>query len=90
MNFGQALEAVKGGVNCIRREGWNGKGQHVYLEEHLSHTVGDGVFKGQYRHYQPVLILFNAQQQHQPGWLPSMGDLLADDWTIVDDVTADQ
>lgn len=30
LNFGQALEAVKQG-KLISREGWNGKGMHIYL-----------------------------------------------------------
>lgn len=84
MKFGEALEIVKTGSQSIRRAGWNGKGQHVYLEEHLGFTIGDGVFKGQRREYLPVLILFNSQQQHQPGWLPSMGDLMADDWEVAE------
>ena len=83
MKFGEALELVKTGTNLIRRAGWNGKGQHVYLEDMLSHTIPDGVFKGIRREYLPVLVLFNAQQQHQPGWLPSMGDLMAEDWELV-------
>ena len=82
MDFGQALEKVKTGSISIRRAGWNGKGQHVYLEEHLGFTIGDGAYKGQHRAYKPVLILFNSQGEHQPGWLPSMGDLLAEDWEI--------
>lgn len=84
MVFGEALEIVKTGSKSIRRAGWNGKGQHVYLEEHLGFTIGDGVYKGQHRAYLPVLILFNSQQQHQPGWLPSMGDLMANDWEVAE------
>lgn len=83
MKFGEALDLVMTGTKLIRRTGWNGKGQHVYLEDMLSHTIGDGVFKGQRREYLPVLVLFNAQGQHQPGWLPSMGDLMATDWELV-------
>lgn len=83
MNFGEALELLKPGARCLRRAGWNGKGQHVYLEDGYTQKIGDGVFKGSSRVYLPVLVLFNAQGQHQPGWLPSMGDLMADDWEEV-------
>lgn len=83
MRFSEALEKVLSGSSMIRRAGWNGKGQHVYLEDSLSYTIQEGVFKGTRREYQPVLVLFNTAQQHQPGWLPSMGDLLANDWELV-------
>lgn len=83
MRFGEAFELIRGGAACIRRAGWNGKNQHVYVEDSLSYTVGDGVFKGTRREYLPVLVLFNAQGQHQPGWVPSMGDLFAEDWEEV-------
>lgn len=82
MNFSQAFDLVKTGTTSIRRAGWNGPGQHVYLEDSLGFTIGDGVFKGHKRVYKPVLVLFNSQQEHQPGWLPSMGDLMAEDWEV--------
>ncbi len=28
--------------------------------------------------------LFNAQKQWVPGWLPSQGDLFADDWQLAE------
>ena len=84
MDFSEALKIVRGGAKSIRRTGWNGKGQHVYLEENLGFTVGAGIFKGDRRDYLPVLVLFNSQQHHQPGWLPSMGDLLALDWEVAE------
>lgn len=82
MNFGEALEALKHD-QLVRRAGWNGKDQHIYLEDRLGFTIGAGVFKGERRKYQPVLVLYNAQQQHQPGWAPSQGDLFAEDWEVV-------
>lgn len=72
MNFSDALVKIKTGER-LRRAGWNGKGQFVYL------AVGVAHFGEQ---FQPFLILHNAQGQRQPGWLPSMGDLLAEDWEI--------
>lgn len=82
MNFGEALAAVKQ-EKLIRRAGWNGKNQHVYMEDQLSYTIGAGIYKGQRREYAPVLCLYNAQGIHQPGWSPSQGDLFAKDWELV-------
>lgn len=81
MNFGEALEQLKAG-ECVKREGWNGANQHVYVEDGYTQKIGDGVFKGQERKYSPVLVLFNAQGIHQPGWAPSQGDLFAEDWAV--------
>lgn len=69
-NFSEALIALKAGMS-VRRVGWNGKNQHVYMENF------DGL------KYEPCIVLFNAQEKHQTGWLPSMGDLRAEDWEIL-------
>ena len=67
MNFGDALQALKDGRN-IHRLSWNAPGQYVYL-----HTFPT---------FQPVCVLLNAQGLHQPGWVPSIGDLMAEDWQV--------
>ena len=82
MNFGQAIEALKEG-KWVQRAGWNGKNMHLYLEDMLTFTPGAGVFKGQTRKYEPVIVMFTADKKHQPGWLASQADMLADDWAIV-------
>lgn len=82
MNFGQAIEAMKNS-KCVRRSGWNGKGMHLYLEDHYSHDIPGGVFKGEKRKYDPVICMFTAQKTHQPGWLASQADMLSDDWEIL-------
>jgi hypothetical protein len=95
MNFGQALEALNEG-KMIQREGWNGKGQFVYktvgntvgkdfipkfaslpdsVKRFLSKVDKDVVFHSS-------LTLYNAQGQMQPGWVPSQGDLAAQDWQV--------
>jgi len=65
-DFSRALEALKDGRE-IQRAGWNGANQRVFL-----HTFATDM--------QPCFVLINAQGKKQPGWVPSMGDLLADDW----------
>lgn len=79
MNFGLALEAAKAGKR-ISRSGWNGKGQYVKW------IPGFGAaFKVDDCEVAGCLVLKNAQGVVQPGWVPSMGDLMADDWLVVDE-----
>lgn len=78
LNFGQAIEALKNGQR-IQREGWNGKGMHVYLESHFKFVAGNHE-----REYPPVLVLFTANGLHQAGWNASTPDLLAEDWSVVE------
>lgn len=72
MNFGQALESLKLGCK-IAREGWNGKGMYVQL-----HTGVD------YEHaiIEPFIVIKNVKNSFNT-WVPSISDLLAEDWTIV-------
>ena len=82
MTFGEAIEQMKAG-QCVQREGWNGKNMHIYLEDAFSFPIGDGVYKGHARRYEPVICMFTAQGKHQPGWLASQPDILANDWQVV-------
>lgn len=77
MNFGEAIARMKIGSH-MRRAGWNGKRQHVYLEDWL-----EGKFAPGGRVYAPCFVLFTEQGEHQPGWLASQADMLADDWELV-------
>lgn len=83
MDFGDAIKAIKEG-HCVQREGWNGKGMHVYLEDHFHCVIGKGGGLQHTRKYQPVFVMYTAQDTHQPGWLASQADMLAEDWRIVD------
>ena len=83
MNFGQALDALKQD-KFVRRAGWNGRGMHIYLEEHTSWPIKSGVFAGTVRRYAPCVVMYTAQGVHQPGWVCSQADMLADDWEIVE------
>lgn len=83
MTFGEAIEALKKD-KLVARAGWNGKNMHLYLEDSLSFKIGDGIYKGTTRKYEPCICMFTAQGKHQPGWLASQADMLATDWEIVE------
>lgn len=72
MNFGQALEALKKGSK-VARTGWNGKGMYVELN------------KGGYYEYSELLPFFVIKNMLNSfnTWVPSVSDLLAEDWLIV-------
>jgi hypothetical protein len=85
MDFGWAIQQLKES-RLVRRAGWNGKGMHLYLEEHLSFTVkATKTTRGIDRKYEPVICMFTAQQKHQPGWLANQADMLAMDWELATD-----
>lgn len=82
MNFGEAIEAIKNG-KLVQREGWNGKGMHIYLENGSHLPLTAGIEKGTTRVYDPVICMYTANKTHQPGWLASQPDMLAEDWRFV-------
>lgn len=77
MTFGDAIEALKQGKS-VQREGWNGKNMYLYLLSTLEQTS-----PSQFR-YEPCIVMFTAQGKHQPGWLASQADMLANDWRLVE------
>ncbi|ARV77107.1 hypothetical protein SKUL_8 [Pseudomonas phage Skulduggery] len=85
MTFGLALELVKKGGH-IKRKGWNGEGQFVYLLKGSSVASGLGYGFGEYLGeptFTDLLILRNTHNQ-LASWVPSIGDLLASDWQSVE------
>ncbi len=87
MNFSEALIAVKDGEKILR-SGWNGANQFVikaggYTLNELSpdSDYARSGIDGEIT-IAPYLILKNAQGIMQPGWIPSQGDLFADDWKV--------
>lgn len=97
MNFSEALESLKNGWR-VSRSGWNGKGQFVY--QTVGNTVSKDFIpkfaslpqsvkdflekKGEDVVFNSSLTLYNAQGEMQPGWVPSQGDLIAEDWQVVE------
>lgn len=84
MTFGDAIDAMRTG-KLVQRAGWNGKGMHLYLEDWAEGTLDfarDAA--GKRRSYEPCIVMFTAQGKHQPGWLASQADMLADDWRVTE------
>lgn len=69
MDFSDALREFKASKK-LTRTGWNGKGMHVEF------AVGGGPV-------QPYFIMKKPNGDIQPGWVPSIGDIMADDWELV-------
>jgi hypothetical protein len=87
MNFSEALEEIKNG-KLLKRAGWNGEDQFVFLVNGSEFDVNR----------EPLLSIFDLgtrikyrphiDMKYQDGsvgvWLSSMGDLMAEDWEILD------
>ena len=69
MDFGSAIWRLKGGMR-VARIGWNGKGMHVELRK-ASINLNEH------------LALKNVKGAFDT-WVPSISDLLAEDWLIVE------
>ena len=97
MDFSQALVLLKE-EKKMKRVGWNGKNQFVVMMPALylpPFNTADTLRKVNDRtakhigvdtplDSQPYFALFNEQKQWQPAWIPSTGDLFAEDWIVVE------
>ncbi|TVM31215.1 DUF2829 domain-containing protein [Oceanidesulfovibrio marinus] len=70
VNFEYALGALKEGCR-MRRRGWNGLGQYVQMQQPTERSKMTA----------PYCYLHNTQGGLVP-WVPSQGDLFADDWEL--------
>ena len=77
MNFGEAVEKMKSGMQ-VARQGWNGKGMYVYLITSCTWQRLGSIWTGE-----PCIVMHTAAGVEQPGWLASQADMLAEDWEIV-------
>lgn len=84
MSFSEALVALKEGKK-IARNGWNGKTQYLTLGTHVSFKDSDGTIVN---HDNETIgnkaIIFHGTIGTQVGWLASQGDLLSEDWYVVE------
>jgi len=56
---------------------------YIYLEDQFNCLLGKGGGLEHARKYDPVIVMYTAQKTHQPGWLASQADILAEDWEVV-------
>ena len=92
LDFGGAIAALKAGKR-VARAGWNGKGMHLYLvPAHpaalvtgYTPRVGSSDVEATIERVdlEPCIAMFTAQGTHQPGWLASQADMLAEDWSVL-------
>jgi hypothetical protein len=87
MTFGLAIESLKNGLK-VARAGWNGKGMFAYLVPANSYPAQTGAAKSYFGEgsvvpYRAYLALKTAQNDVAT-WAPSVSDVLAEDWEIVD------
>jgi len=90
MDFSDALRAVKDGQR-ISRIGWNGRGMFVVYQKGYPQGIpcneqtakAWGMSVGDLFICRPYLQIKNADGTHSM-WVPSIGDVLADDWVLVE------
>jgi len=93
MSFGVALENLKAGQR-IARKGWNGANQWLSVSCSGTREVPAQGFwsphnakyaeeNGGFAKVAPCITLKNAQGEIVMGWIPSTGDLFANDWVIL-------
>ncbi len=90
LTFGMALEAVKQGKR-IARTGWNGKGMFVVYQKGYPQGIpcneqtakAWGMEQGELFRCEPYLQIKMVNGSHAM-WVPSINDVLAEDWQIVD------
>ena len=80
MNFGQALESLKGGSK-VSRAGWNGKGIFIELQRPDERSKMSSPY---------IFIDTTGLQTDNPDapksrvpWLASQTDMLAEDWQAI-------
>ncbi len=72
-NFGEAIKYLKRGIK-VARKGWNGKGMYIQYCEGKDH---------EFSIIEPFLLIKNVKNSFNT-WVPSISDLLAEDWGLVD------
>lgn len=98
MDFGDAIEVLKQG-GAIRRSGWNGKGLFV-VKQIPAHIESDVIPKMQslpqaakdrimqtkgFIDYTSQCLIYNENTGRADSWVPSISDIFAQDWEIVQD-----
>lgn len=97
ISFGSAIALLKSGF-AIRRSGWNGKNLFVikqvpaYIEsdvipnmQSLPQSAKDLILGGKgYIKYTNQCLIYNGNTGQADSWVPSISDVFADDWELVE------
>ncbi len=85
MNFGHALAALKNGKK-VSRKGWNGSGQFVYYVPPASYKAQTDVARAVFGDTVPyrAYLALKTVQNDIAFWVPSISDLLAEDWEVIE------
>ena len=85
MNFSDALIEIKKG-ELLKRNGWNGKDQFVFLVNGSEFKVNRAPLLGIFPDGANIIYRTHIDMKYQDGsigvWMASMGDIMADDWII--------
>ena len=90
LTFSQALELMKAKPgNRLRRTGWNGRGMFVVLQKAYPDGIpcnentaeAWGLEVGDPFKVSPYFQIKNVDGSHSM-WVPSVGDLMANDWEV--------
>lgn len=81
-DFGYAIKYMKRGMK-VKRQGWNGKNQHIELAKNIGYVTPDGEIQNcEHDAIGNMAIAFVGTSGVQMGWLASQADMLAEDWTF--------
>ena len=95
--FGDAVELLKKG-HALRRSGWNGKNLFVIKQvpahiesdiipkmQSLPQSAKDLILNGKgFIDYTSQCLIYNGNTGRADSWVPSISDVFADDWEIVE------
>ena len=82
--FGDAVKYMKRGLK-VKRQGWNGKNQHIELAADISYKNADGeIVNCLHDAIGNKAIAFVGTSGVQMGWLASQADMLAEDWVFAE------
>lgn len=83
-DFGSAIKYMKRGLK-VKRQGWNGKNQHIELAKNISYVTPDGAVQNcDHDAIGNQAIAFVGTSGVQMGWLASQADMLAEDWVFAE------
>jgi hypothetical protein len=86
MDFSNALVEIKAG-KLLKRSGWNGKDQFVFLVNGSQVKVNRAPLLGVFEEGTEIIYRSHIDMKYQDGsigvWVSSMGDLMAEDWEVI-------